>query len=191
MATNKKTAPKTSKKDNKTLKIVLIVVGVLLGLGIISTVLIILFFSAVFHKVANDAGVGIDTNNGTLTVKSDDGQSTATYGEGATLADGFPSDVPVFTPSTLLASSKTNDNEYSAVARTASSVADVTSFYKSQMASQGWTTELDSSSSGSSLLSFKKDTRTSTVVVTQDTEESSNEKTGFVVTVSSDMNMGM
>lgn len=167
------------KKDNKTLKIVLIVVGVLVGLGIIGTILATMFFASLFDSATD----GVNVDDGTVTIKSDDGQVTTSAGEGATLAEGWPSDVPIFEPSTLRSSSKADNTSFSAVASTASSVADVTAYYKSEMASKGWATQLDSSSGDGTLLSFSKDNRTSSVIVTRSEDEASNEKTGFVVSV--------
>ena len=164
-------------KNNKTLKIVLIVVGVLIGLGLLGTILVVVFFSALFHEAAKN----VDLNNGQVTIKSNEG--TTSVGEGAKLADGFPTDVPIFSPSTLVASSKTDDNSFSAVGKTSKSVADVTNYYKSEMAKLGWTTLLDSTSGDGTLLSFQKDNRSAGVVVTNNADDSSNEKTGFVVTV--------
>lgn len=169
-------APK--KKDN-TLKIVLIVVGVLVGLGIIGTIASMVFLGSLFNNAVDN----VNPADGSVTIQSDDGTVKTNVGEDAKLADGFPTDVPIFEPSTLKASSKVDNTQFSAVATTASSVADVTNYYKSQMASQGWTNSLDSSSDGSSLLTFAKDNRTASVVVTTSTEETSNEKTGFVVSV--------
>ncbi len=171
-------AGSAKKKNNKTLKIVLIVVGVLVGLSLLGTILVVLFFSALFHKAAKE----VDLNEGSVTIQSEDGSKT-TVGEGAKLAEDFPSDVPIFSPSTLVASTKTEDSSYSAVGKTSSSVADVTSYYKSEMAKQGWTTQLDSTADGGTVLSFQKDNRTAGVIVTSNADEASNEKTGFVVTV--------
>jgi ABC-type lipoprotein release transport system permease subunit len=170
-------APK--KKDN-TLKIVLIVVGVLVGLGIIGTILATVFFASLFNKATD----GVDVNDGTVTIQSDDGKVTTSAGEGAKLADGWPSDVPIFEPSTLRSSSTSENTSFSAVASTASSVTDVSAYYKAQMAAQGWATQLDSSSAEGTLLSFSKDNRTSSVIVTTSDDNSSSEKTGFVISIS-------
>lgn len=175
-ATNGAAAP----KKDKTLKIVLIVVGVLVGLGLLATVVTVLFLGKLFKDASDNVSVD---NNGTVTLKSDDGTVKTNVGENAKLADGFPSDVPIFEPSTLLASSKTSDSEYSAVAKTAKSVADVTSYYKTQMAAQGWTSQYDSTANDSSLMTFDKDGRTASVVVSNSPEETSNEKTGIVIAV--------
>lgn len=169
----------SAKKKSSTLKIVLIVVGVLVGLTVLGTIASIVFLGALF----NSATDGVDVNDGSVTIQTENGEVKTNVGEGTKLADGFPSDVPIFSPSTLMASSKAENSSFSAVAKTASSVGDVTNFYKTQMASQGWTTQLDSSSGDGTLLTFAKDDRTASVVVTTSTEESSNEKTGFVVSV--------
>lgn len=169
-----------AKKKNNTLKIVLIVVGVLVGLGIIGTVLMVVFFSALFKSATENVS---SNGDGTVTLQSDDGNTKTTVGENVELTQGFPSDVPIFEPSTLLASSKTDESDFSAVARTAKSIEEVSSYYKTTMAAQGWASQLDSATSDGTFLTFQKDNRTSSVVVTTNSDESSNEKTGFVVTV--------
>jgi len=168
-------APK--KKDN-TLKIVLIVVGVVVGLGVIGTVASMIFLGSLFNNAVDN----VDVDDGSVTIQSDDG-SVTTVGEDAKLAEGFPSDVPIFEPSTIKGSTKVDNTQFSVVAATAKSVSDVTSYYKTQMAAQGWTNSLDSASEGSSLLTFTKDNRTASVIVST-SEEDSSEKTGFVVSVS-------
>ena len=168
------------KKTSSTTKIVLIVVGVVVGLAILGTIASMVLFGALLDKATES----VDVNNGEVTVKSDDGQSTTTYGDNVKLADGFPTDVPIFDPSTLKASSKNSTDDFSAVATTAQPVAEVTSFYKTEMAAQGWTTQYDSTGEGSSLLTFAKGNRTASVIVSTSTEADSAEKTGFVISVS-------
>jgi hypothetical protein len=181
----KETSASSKKSDNKTLKIVLIVVGVLVGLGVLATIASILFVGVLFDKATD--GIDIDDESGTVSFQSEDGKVTTNVGENVKLADGFPTDIPIFEPSTLVASTKVSDSQFSSVAKTASSVADVTNYYKTQMAAQGWTTQFDSTSADSTLITFQKGNRTSSVVITTSPDESSNEKTGFVVSVSDQM----
>lgn len=170
---------KKTKKSNSTTKIVLIVVGVVVGLAMLGTIASMVLFGALLDKATEN----VDVNNGEVTVKSDDGQSTTTYGDNVKLTDGFPTDVPIFDPSTLKASSKNNTDDFSAVAVTDQSVADVTSFYKTEMAAQGWTLQYDSTAEGSGLLTFAKDDRTASIIVSTSNDADSNEKTGFVISV--------
>lgn len=179
-ATSPTATTPAAKKKSSTLKIVLIVVGVLVGLGIIGTILMVVFFSALFKNAAENVS---NNSDGTVTLQSDDGNTKTTVGENVELAQGFPSDVPIFEPSTLLASSKTDETDFSAVARTEKSVSDVSSYYKTTMAAQGWTPQLDSASTDGTFMTYQKGDRTSSVVVTTNNDEGSNEKTGFVVTV--------
>lgn len=175
----KPTTPPSEKKKSSTTKIVLIVVGVLVGLSILGTIATIIVFGVILNKVDDN----VDVKNGQVTVKSDDGETKVTAGENATLASGFPTDVPIYEPSTLKASTTSGTTGYGAVAATASSVATVTSYYKTEMAAQGWTTQYESSGEGSSLLTFAKGNRTASVVVSTSDDANSSEKTGFVVSV--------
>lgn len=166
------------KKDN-TLKIVLIVVGAVVGLGILGTIATIIFFGALFNKAADEAGL----NNGTTTVKSDDGNVTTNVGEGAKLISGWPTDVPIYEPSTLVASSKSDEASFSTVGKTSKTVADVSAFYKAQMATQGWTVQYESAAADSALTTYQKDNRTASVIITSDPDEKTADKTGFVIAV--------
>lgn len=175
-------APGAKKKDN-TLKIVLIVVGVLVGLGILGTIASIVFFSSLFNAATD--GVDVDGNgNGTVTVKSDSGESTATYGEGATLNDGFPDDVPIFEPSTLVASSKIDDKNYSASAKTSKSTADVLAYYKTELTNAGWENTYEATFEDSAIATYKKGTRG--VNVTAGTQQDDKKENTFFTVSATD-----
>lgn len=177
-----KAAPKAegAKKKDNTLKIVLIVVGVLVGLGVLGTIATIVFFGTLFDKATD--GVDVD-GNGTVTVQSDNGESTASYGEGATLQDGFPDDVPIFEPSTLVASSKIDDKNYSASAKTSKSTADVLAYYKAELVKGGWENTYEASFADSAIATYKKGTRSVNVTAgVQDNDP--KEKTFFTVSTS-------
>lgn len=167
------------KEPTSTTKVVLIVVGVVVGLSLIGVVASALFFGALFKQATDNVGL----DNGQVTIQSDDGDSKTTVGEGVKLAEGFPTDVPIYGPSTLLASSKTDGKDYSAVVRTSSSTADVAGFYRTEMVANGWESQLDSDYGDGSLQTYKKGDKTASIVVTQSDDNSTDERTGFVVSV--------
>lgn len=173
----------TKKKDN-TLKIVFIVLGVFVGLSILSVVGLMIFFGSIFGWKDKNVTVNSDGEKGSVTIKSNDGQSATSYGENVQIPDGFPSDVPIYDPATLVSSSKLSEGQYSVSARTASTVSDVTSFYKNDMKEQGWNSQIESSYGDGTILSFKKGNRTASVTVSVQPQESSDRKTFFTVSTS-------
>lgn len=177
-------APKTDggKKKDNTLKIVLIVVGALVGLGLLFMIAGVLFFGSLFDRATD--GVDVDENGGKVTIQSDDGQSSTQIGENAQLAEGFPEDVPIYEPSTLVASSRVNETQFSATARTDTARTEVQSYYKSEMAKQGWEMEAESTYGDGSITTYKKGDRTASVSVNVQKDEEA-EKTFFVVSVAS------
>jgi len=171
-----------AKKKDNTLKIVLIVVGVLVGLGILGTIASVVFFSALFNKATDGVNLG-SNGNGTVTVKSDSGESTATYGEGASLQQGFPSDVPIFEPSTLVASSKIDDKNYSASAKTSKPTSEVLAYYKTELVKGGWESTYEAVFENSAIATYKKGTRGVNITAgLQDNDP--KEKTFFTVSTS-------
>ncbi len=169
------------KKDN-TLKIVLIVLGVLFGLGVLGAILMTVFFAAVFHKATENVKVG--KNGSTVTVKSSDGQTSATYGTGATLPQGWPSDVPVYKPSTIIYATKSDNKGFSLAAKTSSSTQSVVDYYRTQLVNQGWTSTHESSYGDGTILTFEKGDTTTSVTVSKQANEATD-KTLVTVSVHS------
>lgn len=136
---------KKTKEGGHGLAVASIVISVIL---ILSQLLILaLFWGAIFSldRAAKDAGVSVNTNTGTVSVSKDG--NTTQVGESVKLPDGFPSAMPVYSGAKLSAASKTNGSDYSISATTNDSVDKVVNYYKTQLASNGWT--IDSSSDSS------------------------------------------
>jgi hypothetical protein len=174
--------PGSPKKKDNTLKIVLIVVGVIGGLLIIGAVAMTVFFGSLFNRATKNISVNGTKDNGSVTVKTDDGKSTATYGTDAKLPDGFPSDIPIYEPSNIIYATSTDKKHYSVSARTADSTSDVLAYYKKELATQGWKATSESSYGEGTILIYKKNNRQlSASVSTQD--DKTAEKTFFSVSV--------
>lgn len=170
--TPKTEAPKEApKKKDNTLKIVLIVVGIIVGAIVIFWIGIAIFVGSIFHRATDGVKVNSDGKNGSVTIKSNDGQSTGSYGTNVRLPEGFPSDVPVYKPSTTVAASKTGDKAFSASAKTNATVETVLNYYRDELAKQGWTTVHESSYSEGTILSVKKANRTLTVSISNQKNE--------------------
>lgn len=164
----KKAVPK---KDN-TLKIVLIVIGVLVGIGILSAIAITVLFVSVFHSATKD--VNVDKKGGSVTVKTNNGQSSASYGNDVKLPQGFPTDVPVYKPSTIIYATKTETTRFSVAAKTSASMQTVLDYYKSELTKQGWESTHESSYGDGTLLSYTKDGRTLSVTVSSQNNEATD-----------------
>lgn len=136
---------KKSKEGGHGLAIASIVISVVIMLS--QLLVLVLFWGAIFsiNKAANDAGVSVNTNTGTVTVNKDG--NSAQIGESVKLPDGFPSAMPIYSGAKLSAASKTNGSDYAITASTTDSVDKVVSYYKTQLASNGWT--IDSSTDSS------------------------------------------
>jgi hypothetical protein len=174
-------APK--KKNNTALKVILIVGGVVVVLMILGAVAMAVFVGSIFNHAAKNVQVNGDGKNGSVTVKSDDGKNSTTFGNGAKLPDGFPTDIPIYKPSTLVAASNTDNTRYSASGKTNDSVSSVVSYYKDQLGKGGWAAVHETSYGDGNIMNFKKDTRLLTISVSNQ-EHEENEKTFFSLSVS-------
>jgi len=121
-------------------------------------------------------------------IKSEGGTDTnVSFGSNAKLPENFPSDVPVFTPSSVLTSYSSKEGgktNYSVTLTTKNTTVDtVLSFYKTQLVSNGWDITTESDFFLKSLIA-EKDGRDLTVsfLDTQDDE------TGVSIIISSTKN---
>ncbi len=161
-----------AKKKDNTLKIVLIVVGALVGLMILGGTVTTIFIGSLFGNATKGIKVTGTDDGGAVTIKSDNGQSTATYGSDAAIPDGFPSDVPIYEPSTTVYATKTDDKHYSVALKTADTTDKVFAYYRDELTKQGWTSTHESSYTGGNILLYKKGDRSlSLSVSTQENEE--------------------
>lgn len=124
---------------NNTVKIVVIVVATLIGLGIIGS-----FVTGFLLTRATEQGLSgltggkakLDTKTGTVTVNG--GKDKATLSTEQKLPAGFPSDVPVYQPSTIKFSASLSKGSYNVTFSTDDSSALVTKYYDKELPSKGW-----------------------------------------------------
>jgi hypothetical protein len=121
-------------------------------------------------------------------IKSEGGPDTnVSFGSNAKLPENFPSDVPVFTPSSVLTSYSSKEGgktNYSVTLTTKNTTVDaIVDFYRTQLASNGWNITTESDFFLKSLIA-EKDGRDLTVsfLDTQDAE------TGVSIIISSTKN---
>lgn len=105
-------------------------------------VVIGIFWGAIFAAKSelNRQGVNIDTNNGTIDVQGKDGES-ASIGN-AKVPSEFPSSIPIYPGSKVVAStSGKNNTEFTVFLTTTDSKTTVESYYQSELKKNGWVNE--------------------------------------------------
>ncbi len=140
------------KKNNESGKGAATAAVVISSISIVFGIIIIVAFVALgFYAKDQAKKQGVDINNGSINVQGKDGSSVSIGN--AKLPDGFPSDVPVYSPSKITGSSKYNGNKYTVVLTTADSASKVQDYYKTQLEAQGW-----SSGEGTGSINFESGT---------------------------------
>ncbi len=130
---------KQKQSGSNTLKIVVIVVAVLLGLSIIGGLA-----ASFLARGVVEGGLGsltgtkakLDSKSGAVTLQGDGGKSTVSTGK--ELPAGFPDSVPVYQPSTIKFSASLSKGSYSVTFSTNDNTADVTKYYEKELAKNGW-----------------------------------------------------
>ncbi len=129
---------------------------------------------------------GVNVSNGNVSVQGKDGES-ATFGTNAKLPEGFPSDVPIYEPSDIIASATTKKDSYTVSLLTRDDVSKVSSFYDSKLPSNGWVKNTDGGEinySGGSLQTYTKGSQTLGLLIASD-NNSDDYKTSVTITVTS------
>jgi hypothetical protein len=106
----------------------------------------------------------VNISDDKVSIKTKDGATTVAYGKSVKVPDGFPADVKVYNGATIV-TAMTVPNGFNLQLTTKDSVEKVSEFYKARMAADGWTEEGIYASGQQSTLSFKKDKRTTTIMV--------------------------
>ncbi len=126
-------------KQTSTLKIVLIVVGVLVALSVLGGLVSRFVAKGIFDggvSVLSGGKAKVDSKNGSVTIKGDNGKATLSTEQ--KLPAGFPTDVPIYQPSTIKFSASLSKGSYSVTLSTNDSSAMVEKYYEKQLPSNGW-----------------------------------------------------
>ncbi len=139
---------------------------------LLASLLMVLMATAGCQKAAEKAaekaiegatGVDIDTSDGSVTIESEDGGSVEIQGESGDIPEGFPDDVPVY-DGDIQTTSKVSTGEGTAFyveLTTGDGASDVHDWYKSELESEGWAIQMDTTSTQngafSGLLMAEKD----------------------------------
>lgn len=161
------TAPK---KKSSALKIIIIILVILVILGVVGTLLSAFVFKKIFQFGVKKATNGtVNVGDKGVTIKDKNGNSS--FSTEAKLPDGFPSDVPIYKPSTITVGAKTGNN-YDVSLQTSDSSQKVISYYKTELAKDGWSANSDGSSETTignvTTETMTKDNRTVTVITSTD-----------------------
>lgn len=175
---------KTQPNNNSNIvKIIVIVVAVLIGLSILGSIVAGFLFTRVTERGLSELTGGkakVDTKTGTVTVNGDKGKATLSTEQ--KLPAGFPSDVPVYQPSTIKFSASLSKNSYNVTFSTDDSSALVTKYYDKELPSKGWVVKENSQVSFGSVTTttYTKGKSELTLVVTG----SGNSSTATAVSLS-------
>lgn len=132
-------SPTTKQSQNNTVKIVVIVIAVLLGLSIVGGLVATFLAKSIFEggvTAVTGNKAKIDSKSGTVTLEGDGGKSTVSTGK--ELPAGFPKDVPVYQPSTIKFSASLSKGSYNVTFSTNDNTADVVKYYEKELAKNGW-----------------------------------------------------
>lgn len=173
---------KKNNEGGKGLAIASIVISIVITLVGIMAIFAAFFAAA---NLAKQSGVNYDAGKGTVSVTDKEG-NTGSFGNSVSLPSGFPSDVPIYKPSTIRLAVKSKDNAYNVTLTSQDSPETINQWYESELKKQGW-----SSANSSSIdlgvgktQSFTKGNQQLVYVIYGDkTQYSSDEKTMVSLTV--------
>lgn len=169
----------TSSSGNKTLMIIIIVVVVLIVLGAAGYFLQQKSSEKATEKAIEDAtGADVDVSEGgdKVTIETDEGKVTVGKNE---VPDSFPSDITVYSGAEVTGTTETSEG-VSLLLTTSDSVEKVNSFYKADLAKNGWTISSSSIVTDSALITAEKGSKSLIVTVGPDKESG---KTGIAIVV--------
>ncbi|MBD3320025.1 MAG: hypothetical protein GF350_02915 [Chitinivibrionales bacterium] len=119
--------------------------------------------------IENESGgtADVDISEGTMNIKTDDGEMSVTSGKGARIPDAFPDDILIYKGASIEAAMEVPDG-FSIQLKTDDGVAKVSELYTSRMKADGWSQEASVDMGQQAMLSFKKDERAAQVVIMPD-----------------------
>ena len=117
------------------------------------------------HAMAKEGVKGkVNISDGKVTMETKDGTTAYAAGEGTKVPDTFPKDVQVYAGAKVLASVSV-PNGQNLMLESGDSIEKIIAFYKGSM--QGWKEEMSMNQGESSMLIYKKEPRTVSIVATR------------------------
>lgn len=153
------------------------IIGLILGA-------IILWVVAIFVHLPKAKSASSTTTSPQSSSNNQSGSSINTATQA--LVSGFPANVPVYDPSSVVVSTQTehgNDNAYNAVFSSSSQPNAVISFYRSQLNANGWHLNSQSASNQVTLIKAAKGNERLNLVVTQPLSGAGNIHSAFQLDV--------
>jgi len=108
----------------------------------------------------------VNISDGKVTMETKDGTTSYAAGAGTKVPDTFPKDVQVYAGAKVMASVSV-PNGQNLMLESGDSIEKIVAFYKGQMSGGGWKEEMSMNQGTSSMLVYKKEPRTVSIVVTQ------------------------
>lgn len=171
---------------NRTLKIVLIVVGALILLGILGSLLLGFGLLKFGERLAEEAANGdVNVTDDGISIKTDEGE----FESSTQLPDNFPAEVPLYANAELTSSTSTRDNAsgdetFIVSYTTGDSSAMVTDFYKSALNANGWSITRESTFNDVTVLNAQREDLELSATINPEGGEDG--QTGFTLNVSRD-----
>jgi hypothetical protein len=117
------------------------------------------------HQMAKEGVKGhVNISDNKVTVETKDGKASYSAGAGTQVPDTFPKDVPVYAGATVMASVSVPDGHNLSL-ESKDSAEKVIAFYKSKLTGAGWQEAMAMNQPTGSMLVYKKEPRTVSVVV--------------------------
>lgn len=167
-----KTQPASTKKgSNNKLIIIIVVAVVIVGvLGVGSFAASRFFTEKTAEKAIEQATGGkatVEDDGDKVSVETDEGKVTIGHDE---IPSSFPSDITVYSGAEITATTEIEDT-VSVTLTTSDSVSKVFEFYKSDLASNGWTQTAAATYTGIATVAAEKSGKEAAVTVTTDSED--------------------
>lgn len=173
---------KKSNEGGRGLAVASIVISIIM---MVMAVLIVFVTFLAVGNLAKQSGVNYDAGKGTVSVTDKEG-NTGSFGNSVSLPSGFPSDVPIYKPSTIRLAVKSKDNAYNVTFTSKDSPESINQWYESELSKQGWSSANSSSIDlgvGKTQSFTKGDQQLVYVIYGDKTQYSSDEKTMVSLTV--------
>ncbi len=167
-------AQQPPKKSNKTLFIILGVVGGLIACAVVVAGIGLYVASNAAKsgiKQLEEATKNIEKDGSTSKVKGEDSETE--FGDDVELPDGWPEDVAIYEGKIRSASTLRKGKSFTASVVTSDSVSTITDFYKKQMEKDGWEESSKFSGKNSVTYSYSKEKRTASIYIAQDYSDKS------------------
>ena len=106
----------------------------------------------------------VDLSDGKMTIETPQGTASYAAGEGTKVPDNFPKDVQVYAGAKVMASVNTPQGQ-NLMLESGDSAEKIIAFYKGKMTCEGWKEEMSMNQGESSVLVYKKEKRTASIVI--------------------------